>query len=148
MTSVLFLDIDGVLNSDRYRYGLAPGVPADDLLDPAAVEILNCITQRWELQIVVSSSWRAIPGIADLLRDRGVLAEIIGTTPALAAPRGAEIEHWLAAHSEVTAYVILDDDDDMGALHCYLVRTDYRYGLRPEDVERVAAVLEQQPAPR
>lgn len=142
VTSVLFLDIDGVLNSERYRYGHELGVLANDFIDPDAVKTLNHITRRWELKVVVSSAWRVLPELDAILRAKGVQAEIIGKTPVRAAPRGEEIALWLADHAEVTAYVILDDDGDMGELRDHLVQTDYRYGLRPEDIERVAAVLQ------
>lgn len=142
MKSVLFLDIDGVLNSDRYRYGHELAVPADDMIDPSAVETLNHMTCRWDLKIVVSSSWRVLPDLEGILRAKGVRAEIIGKTPVRPAPRGEEIGQWLADHPEVAAYVILDDDGDMGDLRDHLVQTDYRYGLRPEHIERVAAVLQ------
>jgi hypothetical protein len=141
-TSVLFLDIDGVLNSDRYRYAHGPGVRANDLIDPEAVETLNHITERWALKVVISSSWRVMPELESILRAKGVEAKIIGKTSSRAAVRGDEIRQWLAEHPEVTAYVILDDDGDMGELLDHLVQTDYRYGLQPEHMARVAAVLQ------
>jgi hypothetical protein len=144
MTFVLFLDIDGVLNSDSYRYLQPMGTREREMFDPAAVETLNAITACWELQIVVSSSWRLMVDVEDLLRSNGVEAEIVGRTPVRAGPRGHEIGLWLAEHPEVTAYVILDDDCDMGELLDNLVQTDARYGLRPEHVERVGLVLQRQ----
>lgn len=146
MTGVLFLDIDGVLNSDCYQYGLAMGTPANDRFDPAAVATLNEITRRWTLKLVVSSSWRIMPDIERLLRAHGVHAEIIGGTPFRAGPRGNEISEWLADHPEIVRFVILDDDADMGDLRDHLVQTDYRRGLLPEHIESVAAVLDRRPA--
>jgi hypothetical protein len=144
VTAVLFLDIDGVLNSDRYRYTREWAAPATDLIDPAAVAILNEITRRWEMKVVVSSSWGVMPNVHEILRGKGVEAEIIGSTPAQPGPRGEEIRLWLADHSEIIAFVILDDDCDMGDLIDYLVRTDARYGLQPADIESVASVIERQ----
>jgi hypothetical protein len=144
MTAVLFLDIDGVLNSDRYRYTQPIGTLEIDMFDPAAVATLNAITARWQLKVVVSSSWRAMPNLERILRAKGVEAEIIGSTPSRAGPRGQEISLWLAEHSEVTAYVILDDGHDMGDLLGHLVHIDSRQGLQPEDVARVRRVLQRQ----
>jgi len=141
LTRVLFLDIDGVLNSDGYRHGTGFGVSANELIDPAAVETLNEITRRWSLKVVVSSSWRVMPEVEGILRANGVQADIIGKTPAQPGPRCREIERWLAEHPEVTSYVILDDDADMGAMLDHLVQTDYRHGLRSEHIARVGAAL-------
>jgi hypothetical protein len=140
-TSVLFLDIDGVLNSDRYRYLQPIGTLEIEMFDPAAVATLNAITARWGLKIVVSSSWRTMPDLPRLLRAKGVEAAIIGSTPSCAGPRGREIGQWLAEHPEVTSYVILDDACDMDELQANLVQTDARYGLQPEDIARVELVL-------
>jgi hypothetical protein len=141
VTAVLFLDIDGVLNSDRFRYAQPMGMREIDMLDPAAVATLNEITRRWDLGLVISSSWRAMPDLELILRGKGVEAEIVGSTPHAEGPRGFEIAEWLAQHPEVTRFVILDDDGDMGELSDHLVQTDHRYGLVQTDVERVAAVL-------
>lgn len=120
------------------------GTPANDLIDPTAVETLNAITRRWGLQVVVSSAWRVMPDLDSLLRANGVEAEIIGGTPSRAGPRGVEIREWLAEHPEVKTFVIVDDDGDMGDLRDHLVQTDYRHGLQPEHIECVAVVLRQE----
>jgi len=141
VTAVLFLDIDGVLNSDRFRFAQPWGVREVDMFDPAAVATLNAITRRWQLKLVISSSWRVMPDLEAILRAKGIEAEIIGLTPHAEGPRGFEIAEWLVGHPEITSFVILDDDADMGELTDHLVRTDHRHGLVPEDVERVARVL-------
>ena len=118
------------------------GLSANDSIDPSAVATLNDIARRWDLKVVVSSSWRVMPDLDTLLWQKGVEAEIIGKTPFRAGPRGCEIAQWLADHPEVTAYVILDDDADMGELRAHLVQTDYRYGLQAEHVDAVGLVLQ------
>ena len=45
------------------------------------------------------------------------------------------------------AFVILDDDDDMGKVLAHLVRTDYRVGLTGADVEAALAMLNVADAP-
>jgi hypothetical protein len=142
MTWVLFLDIDGVLNSGSFRYTQPFGTLEIDMFDPTAVATLNDITRRWGLKLVISSSWRAMPDLAAVLGSKGIEAEVIGVTPSEAGPRGAEIAAWLAEHPEVTRFVILDDDCDMGPLLDHLVQTDHRYGLRAEHVAQVAVVLD------
>lgn len=120
---VLFLDIDGVLNSTRSAAAYGgypwPGThkPRDwHKFDPVAVALLQRVCRRSGAVCVLSSSWRL--GMTD--SDRNDLAahlgiEIIGVTrPTLAREqRGNQIADWLAAHPEVTTWAIVDDDSDM-----------------------------------
>lgn len=107
---IVFLDIDGVLNTSREysRYNQAfendPDPEATARISPhnrhvehlfgkEHVEALNIITDQSGAKIVVSSSWRRFyhgkdgaPGLdelADLLKRVGVKAEVIDKTPAL-----------------------------------------------------------------
>jgi hypothetical protein len=104
---VLFLDIDGVLNSRKY---FAMGVPVNDriyladndyarMIDPEAVELLNEVIDRTGARIVVSSSWRqAFDTFADLracLLRAGIRRCIVSRTPFINAERHKEVERWL-----------------------------------------------------
>lgn len=142
---IIFLDIDGVLTTraTQYRTG-----------DPKCVAELNHITDSTGAAIVVSSTWRHDPKIADILRSWGVTGEVIGVTPDLARPlpssgiiqaveRGEEIAQWLLdneAH-RYARFVILDDDNDMGHFTRYLVRTGSLAGLQASDAERAIHLL-------
>ncbi|RYE85652.1 MAG: hypothetical protein EOO75_16720, partial [Myxococcales bacterium] len=86
---VLFLDIDGVLNSAAWL-GRFPGrcltLPGDaaEMLDPEAVRRLERIRQATGCRVVVSSSWRhALPlaEIERLLRQHGLRVEHLGGVP-------------------------------------------------------------------
>lgn len=60
---VIFLDFDGVLNTERHQARLAvEGKPNKDawgpLFDPSAVENLRLIIDNTDAAIVISSSWR------------------------------------------------------------------------------------------
>jgi hypothetical protein len=141
--SYLFLDIDGVLTT--VATGFRTG-------DPPCVKRLNLITDATGAAIVVSSTWRFAPDIADILKGWGVKGELAGITPDLArhnasgihvaVERGQEIACWLAEHnaSEVP-FVILDDDNDMANLLPRLVRTNSRIGLQDGDVVRAIVLL-------
>ena len=143
---VVFLDVDGVLITTASRS--AP--------DPRCVAELNRITDVTGAGIVVSSSRRGagVSSIARILRGWGVTGRIVGVTPDrsrsrgplyIASPRGLEIQAWLDAHPEVTAFVILDDEADMAHLAAHLVQTDYAFGLTRERGD--LAILHLQPAP-
>lgn len=143
---VIFLDIDGVLTNAKtgYRQG-----------DANCVNWLNTITDQTGAVIVVSSTWRADPEIANVLARQGVTGEVIGTTPFLdernasglwrPKPRGCEIQAWLDANPGPRQFVILDDDNDMGDLTPRLVQTQSEFGLRREEAKRAIAMLLEAP---
>lgn len=118
---VIFLDIDGVLCSDRscLAFGGMPHPwPADHqdwhLFDPVAVALLGVATKTTGAVCVLSSSWRILlPSLSRLGRWLGV--PIIDKTRQTQGnePRGQQIQDWLDAHPDVTQYAILDDSTDM-----------------------------------
>lgn len=99
---VIFLDIDGVLNSetfarsleDKHRQrgheDLAKADPTCDCfylfhqIDRAAIARLNRLVAETGSKIVISSSWRRtfdLPEVTRILTEHGLVAEIIGETP-------------------------------------------------------------------
>lgn len=84
----IFLDFDGVLNTDGYYAELMKkGAPTNDrygaLFDPAAVENLRKIVDATHAQIVVSSSWRHL-GLEELQmmwHDRNLPGKVVALTP-------------------------------------------------------------------
>ncbi len=150
---ILFLDIDGVLNSDRWFTEQQDGtfMPHEDKMDPKAVAVLNEIIEKSGAKIVISSSWRKFFDFDELKRIlcevNGVKAEIFSTTPVRFSfvSRGYEIREWLQNYYEdlregeitepVEAIVSLDDDSSVGdALDIapYWVQTHWDEGLLPE----------------
>src|SRR5258708_3844439 len=132
---ILFLDFDGVLNSNEWFSSLERGGRSTKVeqIDPAAVARLNRIVDASAAKIVVSSSWRlghSVEELQQILEERGFRGEVVGRTPDLNIVRGLEILAWLSAQAEVPeSYCILDDSNDMAALLPNLVRTSWRAGL-------------------
>lgn len=104
MTRVIFLDIDGVLNSEAWLRKLddqhrqlghnEPTRPKhettcecyrlENQIDRDAVARLNRLVAQTEAKIVISSSWRKLldpPELHRVLAAHGLVAEIIGETP-------------------------------------------------------------------
>ena len=130
---VIFLDIDGVLNSTRtcIATGGYPGeeLEAKDLtrFDWIAIGLLRRLCESSGIQIVLSSSWRIIVDIKKLGDAMGL--PIIDKTPVLASSRGNEIARWLSEHPEVEQWAIIDDDSDMlDSQRSRFVRTDGHEG--------------------
>ena len=112
---IIFLDVDGVLNSndwyvERHRLVQA-GVetrnyPYDEF-SPSIVAKLNKITDATGAEIVVSSTWRLgrdLAELRDLFTQVGITGHVLDKTPHFGGidgytiPRGCEIEQWLDQH--------------------------------------------------
>lgn len=124
---VLFLDIDGVLNSHRTAIAFG-GMFGTGVLDPIALRLVRGICKQANVSIVLSSSWRLTHRFQELGAELDL--PMIGATPRLLGERGKEIATWLAGHPDVTAYAIVDDDADMLPEQMpYLVKTHMQNGL-------------------
>src|SRR5271157_4408581 len=138
MSKLIFLDIDGVLNSAAYGasdYYLNATKDMSDAevmliahhlhIDPFAVELLNKLVERSGAEVILSSTWRGKyppDAMTEMLHGRGARFKIAANTPALFGkkfgspriPRGKEIAAYLRNLPEQPeAFVILDDHDDM-----------------------------------
>lgn len=164
---VLFLDVDGVLNShqsatfwhnkrdqnkwENELYSEWQGSLKEYLafeFDPIALSNLEELLRRVpRLNIVVSSTWRFGEDVASLQKifqpAKLVSSAIIDVTPHLGhgVARGLEIQKWLDGHPEVQEFVILDDDNDMEHLSHRLILTDAKNGFTYTDMERVVALF-------
>jgi hypothetical protein len=144
---LLFLDFDGVLNSEPFYRVKASGVLP---LDPAAVALLNELVRRARARVVVSSSWRlgrrvTVASLRRTLEEVGFSGRVVGKTPELVGqPRGLEIQAYLNGWKgkAVESFVILDDDADMVHLSHRLVKTTFRTGLTAQHVDRAVAMFE------
>lgn len=152
---ILFLDVDGVLNTPsnwavRGTYDHAdmpewdwPGVHA------RCIGYLNQITTATDASLVMSSTWRigTEERFQRLTHDfnaiAGVKAKFIGRTPpSIWKPRGHDIQRWLDQYpGEVESFCILDDNSDMAHLADRLVQTSYLVGLQQCDVDRAIELL-------
>lgn len=134
---ILFLDIDGVLNSSQWFKALyrttGKGGLIRDFCPLASSNLLSILQEVPDLSIVISSSWRrrnTLEQLREILSEYHVAPErVIGVTPILNTPRGLEIQAWLDEHPEVTQFVIVDDSADMEHLLPHLVRTQWIMGL-------------------
>ena len=153
---IIFLDIDGVLNSAaylkrwrdetfRHEKGEKKGDRWIEMIDELAVPLLNKIIEVTGAKVVISSTWRILNSaemIQTYLNKKGFVGEIIGCTPRLPFDdRGTEIERWLKTHDPVESFVILDDGSDMGPVLDRLVHTTWATGLQQEHVERAIELL-------
>ena len=156
---IIFLDIDGVINSGKYREERHDqGLPTDSwALDPKCATWLLHTCVETDAYCVISSTWRynwTLPAITENLWGAGLPKHrVIDKTPVYKGyNRGDEINSWLnmaRMHGpEVESFVILDDDSDMGDLRPFLVKTDGHKGLTQEDALEAIRVLRGEPRQR
>jgi hypothetical protein len=144
--NIIFLDIDGVLNSGEYMYRrrLQGSTRSNKAIDPECVNVLNEIVQKTRAHIVVSSSWRigrTLQQLQRMLYNGGVVGNVLGVTPmpgrfegwhgGMGYFRGDEIQAWIDQHFvslQLKHIVILDDDSDMKHLTPWLVKTRWDEG--------------------
>ena len=147
---VIFLDVDGVLNSakfDRwlqerhmkYYYGY-------ELLDQNALLNLQDIVFVTGADIVLSSSWRLSRSCSERLRQQLLpygLQFIDKTVCLRQEDRGEEIKEWLSRHPEVDHFVILDDDDEFkdDLLKNNFVKTTFEEGLLEQHAAKAIEIL-------
>lgn len=138
---VIFLDVDGVLNSARDGYSL-------QLENDYHFEMLKKIVDATDAKIVLSSSWRigfhapSLPekNLIERLEKYGM--EIMDFTPCMTGTRGDEIREWLSNNGPVESFVILDDGCDMAEFkETNLVRTNTSVGLQEKDVDKAIKIL-------
>lgn len=153
----IFLDIDGVLNSDQYysegvynqvyeklikeySHHIAWGVCN---IDPKLVERLNKLTEITGSKIVVSSTWRSDSHLQDIFNIIGIKGSIYDVTPYMRERhRGSEIQEWLDRQSEPYEYVILDDDIDiLDSQRPHFILVNKKIGLSDKDIEHAVHIL-------
>jgi hypothetical protein len=130
------------LNSEQSTLELGPRYR----FAASSVKALNGVLQHCGAYVVITSTWRehwALRDNALFLEQEGVLpGRVVGKTPRLDRERGAEIDSWLGSVPyPVSAFVILDDRDDMGMHRERLIQVDPRGGLNSTHALRAIAML-------
>ena len=152
---VIFLDIDGVLNSeewDRYVQSFTYGARFNScyLLSQEMILRLQNVIFQTNAEIVLTSSWRTNDrAMCALTRQLSLYhLPIRDTTVSYAyGSRADEVKLWLESHSNVTSYAIVDDYDDGFSndkvLVTHFVQTNYFQGLTSEEAEKIIEILAQ-----
>jgi HAD domain in Swiss Army Knife RNA repair proteins len=149
---VIFLDFDGVLNSEAsFRYeARRKNIRVTDSLSVVACSNLQYILdQDASVKIVVSSTWRKLHTMQELrniLNSYGVDPNrVIDKTPAVfSGDRAHEINLWLEDHPNLTVGVILDDDSDVLNVtdkRCHVFQTSTDDGLLLKQAKQVAKLF-------
>jgi hypothetical protein len=151
MNKIIFLDFDGVLNTEHYQ-GLLQyqGKPWQDeygaFFDPKAVKQLKRIIDATDADIVVESSWKylGLDAMKELWKVRNLLGTIIDITPSLLGKnKGVEIASWLSKYAKQDIrYVIIDDEYVIldSQLPHFILTNPYE-GITEEQANRAISML-------
>ena len=151
MNKILFLDFDGVLNTEHYQ-GLLQyqGKPWQDeygaFFDPKAVKQLKRIIDATDADIVVESSWKylGLDAMKELWEVRNLPGTIIDITPSLLSKnKGVEIASWLSKYAKQDIrYVIIDDEYVIldSQLPHFILTNPYE-GITEEQANRAISML-------
>lgn len=156
---LLFLDIDGVLNSRKTfsekKLKASEAIENDEslsmdarirahylsMLDPELIENLNVFLDKTACHVVLSSAWRIMHGVSgmnELLKTQGFRHIVTASTPCIDegwSVRGNEIQAWLNENRkyDFKRYVIFDDDSDMLLQQKdHFFQTSFKEGLTSE----------------
>lgn len=164
MKNIIFLDIDGVLNTERWHLNEGQNSPQDqfgDSFDPEAVANLVLIIEKTGADIVISSSWKfsGHESMQAMWRERKLPGKVIGITPSTLSDemllkadpdeldkmpfKGYDVKEWLSNHSkQIKNYVIIDDENSfLPEQRSRLILTDPKCGISKEDAGRVINLL-------
>lgn len=110
---VLFLDIDGVLNTPEmltiengYRY-----------ICPDRVKLIKKVVDATDCKIVLSSAWRTESRELNMVREalaKENLSLFSETPQCCEYPRSTEIVTWLMYRENIDKYAVIDDFEDAG----------------------------------
>ena len=135
---VIFLDVDGVLNSSQDGFNIK-------LETRKHLVLLKQLVDETGAEIVLSSSWRIYDKTRVFIKKKLEEYEIalIGVTPDTGESKGKEIKKWLdETPYSIESFVILDDDSDMEEFtHAKLVKTDSNIGLQKADIIKAIHLL-------
>ena len=144
---VIFLDIDGVLNSEKYYKEVDRSNKNWSRFDPQVVKLLIKLIDEFALKIVMSSTWRF--GAKQQLKKELIKSGLFKylhkdwATPQMYPPnRGTEIKCWLEEHPDTKDFLIIDDDENILYEHrSRFVKTDLLSEMQEDHYVQARKIL-------
>jgi len=163
MFKVIFLDIDGVLNSNFWNDNHQKEISDGTLIDEEKIKLLAQLVNNTNSKIILHSGWRfwfnselkpickVAQKLVDLFRYEGLAID--GVTPDLTTEeirntkkfslvKAEEILSWLKLHNDVSGWVVLDDLElHNEQIERHQVKPDQKIGLTVENIEEAEKIL-------
>ena len=139
---VIFVDVDGVLNSDDF----IDSVKGKQDIDIKTVLLLKRAIEETGAKIVMDTSFRYTQSflkVQEMLLQNGIMFD---KTPFIDNERGKEIKQYLSEHRNIEDYILLDDvvfSDFDDELLSHLIKMDdtntrgIGKGLQKKDIEEI-----------
>ena len=154
MKNVIFLDIDGVLNSDDYIDSIKHlELKPENEIDKEKLKLLIPAIKLTESKVVLTASGRygkVGKYLISILSQFGIQTDV---TPYIDSERGKEIRAWLNQNKGIDDFVILDDEIfksyDCEMLSKLIKISDGNggslgKGILPKDIEEIVKRLKKQ----
>lgn len=144
----LFLGVDGVLHSDRLIAGFGGlsyelGAPDVACFDSVGLSLVRRLCETTGCLVVLASRLRLVYTPEQV--GSALNLPFAGATPYLGGARGDEIAAWLALHTDVTHYAIVDDLITDWTLHSQhvarVIPADPRCAISLADYHRLRGLL-------
>jgi len=162
---IIFLDVDGVLNSEVWNHNHKFEAENGFLIDEEAIKLLSYLIKTSGAKIVLHSGWRfwfdknfspirkESENFKNLLDKNGLsfydftpdlTTEEIRESGKFSLAKPKEILLWLNNHSDISNWVVIDDivlNDE--TIQKHQVAPDSKIGLSIADLEKAIKLLEQ-----
>lgn len=155
--NVIFLDIDGVLNSNLWNESHQKEIKEGTLIDRELVSLLAILVKTTNTKIILSSGWRfwfnekmsplrteaerlveflALENIFIYDCTPDLTTEEIRKTKRFSLVKAQEILKWIELHDEVNRWIVIDDLDlHNDIVFEHQIRTNPENGLTKQNVE-------------
>lgn len=160
--NVIFLDIDGVLNSNFWNDEHQKEISDGTLIDSEKIELLSTLVNEFSAQVILHSGWKywfneeieplriESVKLKEMLKQCNV--NIDGITPDLANDeikrtkkfslvKADEILLWVSEHSDSNWIVIDDLDLHNERVAERQIKTDASVGLTEDDIEKARSLF-------
>lgn len=163
MNNVIFLDIDGVLNSNFWNDSHQKEISDGKLIDIEKIRLLAKLVKNTNAKIILHSGWKfwfdsnlqptrkESENLSRLLQQEGLIID--GMTPDFSTEeirkskkfslvKASEILAWLTKHKEIDNWLVIDDLDlHNPEIESHQIKTDSSIGLTIEDIQKAEKLL-------
>lgn len=163
MDNVIFLDIDGVLNSNFWNDSHQKEISDGTLIDTENIQLLAKLVRKTNSKIILHSGWKfwfdsnlqptrkESENLVMLLQQEGLVID--GITPDFSTEeirknrkfsliKASEILAWLTDHKEVDKWIVIDDLDlHNPEIEAHQIKADSSIGLTIENVQKAEKLL-------
>lgn len=163
MNNVIFLDIDGVLNSNFWNDSHQKEISDGKLIDIEKIRLLAKLVKNTNAKIILHSGWKfwfdsnleptrnESENLSKLLQQEGLVID--GMTPDFSTEeirkskkfslvKASEILAWLTEHKEIDKWIVIDDLDlHNPEIEAHQIKTDSSIGLTIKDIQNAEKLL-------